>query len=318
MSKIVEVYAMTNDFQLLKVKDIDGQNKQMELIMSFVSPKTEKQYIVYTKNEKRENDMVILYLSSIKIQDGNTIFENISDEERQIVKEKMKELMHRGRENLIDGNAIGSYLPNVAIQGRRTCMVNSSFKKILQKISFFQIENRKSSLQQKIKTLQAEIKEVEKQLSPKIEQPNINTQFDYEKYMQTKEFIPLKSSLPRILNPNKRLQLLEKIKRTRHKKIYHKVPLTQEKNFKLYPSLQIKYSQIEPPTELQINHDEDANNLYTPVSKDDKIYCEQVYSVINQFLKDSLGDPQGREQFYQLISACGKGYIIEERTTKSR
>ena len=78
---------------ILDVIDTNGLEQQVEVIFLFESG--EKQYVVYTKDEMREHDLVVLYASSVKVEDGRIIFENISDDEWLLVKEKMREVMHK-------------------------------------------------------------------------------------------------------------------------------------------------------------------------------------------------------------------------------
>ncbi len=78
---------------ILDVIDVDGLEQQVEVLLLFEAEN--KQYVVYTKDEKKENDLVMLYASLVKEQEGRIVFENISDEEWELVKQKMREVMHK-------------------------------------------------------------------------------------------------------------------------------------------------------------------------------------------------------------------------------
>lgn len=82
---------------LLEVMNGNGERQQIEVVMAFATEDTNKQYVVYTLNEKKENDMVILYASTMVEQDGNIILEDISDEEWSMVKYKMREVIYTER-----------------------------------------------------------------------------------------------------------------------------------------------------------------------------------------------------------------------------
>lgn len=79
----------------LRITDIDGKPQQVEVVMAFFDEKSDKQYIVYTKNEKRENNTVILYASILKEQEGQTLLENVTDEEWALIKDKMREIVRK-------------------------------------------------------------------------------------------------------------------------------------------------------------------------------------------------------------------------------
>ena len=78
---------------ILDVIDVDWLEQQVEVLLLFEAEN--KQYVVYTKDEKKENDLVMLYASLVKEQEGRIVFENISDEEWELVKQKMREVMHK-------------------------------------------------------------------------------------------------------------------------------------------------------------------------------------------------------------------------------
>ncbi len=83
----------------ITVVDQNGQEREAEVITNLKLPDTGKEYIVYTFNEKDENDMLTLYASVLMEKDGMYTFEDIeSDEEWVKIKEIMKAMAQVGQE----------------------------------------------------------------------------------------------------------------------------------------------------------------------------------------------------------------------------
>lgn len=80
--------------KMLEIMNSNGEKQQVEVVMAFASEETNKQYIVYTLNEKKEDDMVVLYASSMTEQGEKIILEDISDEEWSMLKYKMREVIY--------------------------------------------------------------------------------------------------------------------------------------------------------------------------------------------------------------------------------
>lgn len=82
----------------ITVLDQNGQGREAEVIADFKLPNTGKEYILYTFNEKDENEMVTLYASVLTEKDGMYTFEDIgSDEEWASIKEIMKKMAQVGQ-----------------------------------------------------------------------------------------------------------------------------------------------------------------------------------------------------------------------------
>jgi uncharacterized protein YrzB (UPF0473 family) len=80
------------------VLDKDGKEKEAEIIFMFEIKETGKNYILYTLNEKDENDMVRIYTSCLIERDGMYSLSTIeSDEEWMTIKEVMKKLAQDGQ-----------------------------------------------------------------------------------------------------------------------------------------------------------------------------------------------------------------------------
>ncbi len=75
----------------ITVIDQNGQEREAEVITDLKLPEFNKEYIIYTFNEKDENNMLTLYVSVLVEKDGMYTFEDVeSDEEWTRLKEIMK------------------------------------------------------------------------------------------------------------------------------------------------------------------------------------------------------------------------------------
>ena len=76
----------------IKFTDINGVEREAEVVLCFET--NNKQYIIYTFNEKDENNMVALYSSEMIQNNGNTELCGIeTEEEWAMVKDVMKEII---------------------------------------------------------------------------------------------------------------------------------------------------------------------------------------------------------------------------------
>ena len=85
---------MDTNKEMLEIIDKNGTKQLVEIVYVYEDETTKQQYIVYTKNEKHENDMVILYASKVQMQDEKVTFEDISDAEWKMLKDKMRGVIH--------------------------------------------------------------------------------------------------------------------------------------------------------------------------------------------------------------------------------
>ena len=70
-----------------------GEEKIVEVLVAFKFKDTEQQYIVYTQNEKDENNNVTVYVSKIVEEDGVSRLAGIQDDDEWTrVKEVLREL----------------------------------------------------------------------------------------------------------------------------------------------------------------------------------------------------------------------------------
>lgn len=71
----------------------DGTVEEVEVILAFEFKDTKKEYVIYTKNEKDENDNVTVYVSHVDRSSGDPKLLGIDDDEEwNRVKDVLREL----------------------------------------------------------------------------------------------------------------------------------------------------------------------------------------------------------------------------------
>ena len=71
----------------------DGTTEEVEVILAFEFKDTKKEYVIYTKNEKDENDNVTVYVSHVDRSSGEPKLLGIDDEEEwNRIKDVLREL----------------------------------------------------------------------------------------------------------------------------------------------------------------------------------------------------------------------------------
>lgn len=71
----------------------DGSIEEVEVILAFEFKDTQKEYVIYTKNERDENDNVTVYVSNVDRSSGEPKLLGIEDEEEwNRVKDVLREL----------------------------------------------------------------------------------------------------------------------------------------------------------------------------------------------------------------------------------
>lgn len=78
----------------IKVVDQNGVEREADVVLCF--EKDGKTYIIYTFNEKDSKGMIILYSSIIREENGENIFEKLSDEDWKMVKKVMNQVVLEG------------------------------------------------------------------------------------------------------------------------------------------------------------------------------------------------------------------------------
>lgn len=82
-----------NEKKMMSIVAEDGTVEEVEVILAFEFKDTKKEYVIYTKNEKDENDNVTVYVSNVDRSSGEPKLMGIDDEEEwNRVKDVLREL----------------------------------------------------------------------------------------------------------------------------------------------------------------------------------------------------------------------------------
>jgi len=82
-----------NERRIMSIVSEDGSIEEVEVILAFEFKDTKKEYVIYTKNEKDENDNVTVYVSNVDRSSGEPKLMGIEDEEEwNRVKDVLREL----------------------------------------------------------------------------------------------------------------------------------------------------------------------------------------------------------------------------------
>lgn len=83
----------------INIKNRDGQEQEATVLLYFKLTEYNKEYVIYTYGEKDENDLQIVYTSSLSYDKDGINFETIeTDEEWMKIKEIMKSVIRSNRE----------------------------------------------------------------------------------------------------------------------------------------------------------------------------------------------------------------------------
>lgn len=81
------------DKKVMSIVSEDGSIEEVEVILAFEFKDTNKEYVIYTKNEKDENDNVTVYVSNVDRSSGEPKLLGVDDEEEwNRVKDVLREL----------------------------------------------------------------------------------------------------------------------------------------------------------------------------------------------------------------------------------
>ncbi|MDD3821883.1 MAG: DUF1292 domain-containing protein [Bacilli bacterium] len=79
--------------KMITIMDESGNKEQVEALIAFRMDVTNKDYVIYTKNEQDEDGNVTIYASAIEEQNGQKVLTGIAtDDEWEKIKEILKEL----------------------------------------------------------------------------------------------------------------------------------------------------------------------------------------------------------------------------------
>ncbi len=82
-----------NEKKIMSIVSNDGSIEEVEVILAFEFKDTGKEYVVYTKNEKDENDNITVYVSNIDRSTGDPKLLGVDSEaEWNRIKDVLREL----------------------------------------------------------------------------------------------------------------------------------------------------------------------------------------------------------------------------------
>ena len=79
--------------KMMSIVTEDGSIEEVEVILAFEFKDTRKEYVIYTKNERDENENITVYVSNVDRSSGEPKLLGIEDEEEwNRVKDVLREL----------------------------------------------------------------------------------------------------------------------------------------------------------------------------------------------------------------------------------
>jgi len=84
--------------KMMSIISSDGSIEEVEVIVAFEFKDTGKEYIVYTKNERDENDNITVYVSRMDRSTGEAKLYGVEEEEEWTrIKDVLRELSKAGQ-----------------------------------------------------------------------------------------------------------------------------------------------------------------------------------------------------------------------------
>ncbi len=81
------------DKKMMSIVGQDGTVEEVEVIIAFKFKDTDKEYIIYTKNEKDDKGLITVYVSNVDRSSGETKLYGVDDEsEWNKIKDVLREL----------------------------------------------------------------------------------------------------------------------------------------------------------------------------------------------------------------------------------
>lgn len=82
-----------NDKKIMQIVAEDGSIEEVEVVLAFEFKDNQKEYVIYTKNEKDEAGNVTVYVSNVDRSTGRAKLMGVaSDEEWNRIKDVLREL----------------------------------------------------------------------------------------------------------------------------------------------------------------------------------------------------------------------------------
>lgn len=82
-----------NDKKMMKIISEDGSSEEVEVVFAFEFKDTKKEYVIYTRNERDDDNNVTVYISNVDRSNGETKLLGVeTDEEWNRIKDVLREL----------------------------------------------------------------------------------------------------------------------------------------------------------------------------------------------------------------------------------
>ena len=78
---------------MMKIVSEDGSSEEVEVVFAFEFKDTKKEYVIYTRNERDDDNNVTVYISNVDRSNGETKLLGVeTDEEWNRIKDVLREL----------------------------------------------------------------------------------------------------------------------------------------------------------------------------------------------------------------------------------
>lgn len=82
-----------NEDKMMKIVSDDGLSEEVEVVFAFEFKDNKKEYVIYTKNERDEDNNITVYVSNVDRSNGETRLLGVeSEEEWNRIKDVLREL----------------------------------------------------------------------------------------------------------------------------------------------------------------------------------------------------------------------------------
>ena len=82
-----------NEKKIMKIVSDDGSSEEVEVVFAFEFKDNKKEYVIYTKNERDEDNNITIYFSNVDRSNGETKLLGVeTEEEWNRIKDVLREL----------------------------------------------------------------------------------------------------------------------------------------------------------------------------------------------------------------------------------
>ena len=82
-----------NEKKIMKIVSDDGSSEEVEVVFAFEFKDNKKEYVIYTKNERDEDNNITIYVSNVDLSNCETKLLGVeTEEEWNRIKDVLREL----------------------------------------------------------------------------------------------------------------------------------------------------------------------------------------------------------------------------------